>query len=528
MIQIRDDSEFLKEYLRDESRLTGKADSISFPENQAEIQEILKKHRAASVPVTVQGSRTGITGGAVPLQGHILNLSRMNKVLGLRRDQHNDVFYLTVQPGLKLQELVLILQTGQFNTTDWDGESLAALANLVQQGPYFFPPDPTESTASLGGMVACNASGARSFYYGPTRKYIEAIQVILADGSQLVLQRGKQRSHNGHFSLNMQSAAAGKNYTITDHIPSYTRPAGKNAAGYFSGRDIDLIDLFIGSEGTLGIISQIELKLIPAPTFIWSGVFFFSKEKKAVEFVNTLREDNFLETQQTSSTHLAAIEFFDKRALDLVCTLPGTEYPHPPEAAAAALYLEVHSNNEDDIGDYFMHVAEQLAEKGEDPDLNWLASDRKQMKKLTDFRHAVPEAVNLLLDTYKKKHPQITKLGTDMAVSDEKLLEVYNLYRSILDPSGLDFTMFGHIGDNHLHVNIIPENGTEYARGKLLYTEIAHAVLAMGGTISAEHGIGKLKKELLKAMYGEQGIAEMKELKQLLDPRGILNQGNLW
>jgi D-lactate dehydrogenase (cytochrome) len=247
-----------------------------------------------------------------------------------------------------------------------------------------------------------------------------------------------------------------------------------------------------------------------------------------VEFVNTLREDNFLETQQTSSTHLAAIEFFDKRALDLVCTLPGTEYPHPPEAAAAALYLEVHSNNEDDIGDYFMHVAEQLAEKGEDPDLNWLASDRKQMKKLTDFRHAVPEAVNLLLDTYKKKHPQITKLGTDMAVSDEKLLEVYNLYRSILDPSGLDFTMFGHIGDNHLHVNIIPENGTEYARGKLLYTEIAHAVLAMGGTISAEHGIGKLKKELLKAMYGEQGIAEMKELKQLLDPRGILNQGNLW
>jgi D-lactate dehydrogenase (cytochrome) len=218
MIQIRDDSEFLKEYLRDESRLMGKADSISFPENQAEIQEILKKHRAASVPVTVQGSRTGITGGAVPLQGHILNLSRMNKVLGLRRDQHNDVFYLTVQPGLKLQELVLILQTGQFNTTDWDGESLAALANLVQQGPYFFPPDPTESTASLGGMVACNASGARSFYYGPTRKYIEAIQVILADGSQLVLQRGKQRSHNGHLCSQPLQAKITPSQTTSPHI----------------------------------------------------------------------------------------------------------------------------------------------------------------------------------------------------------------------------------------------------------------------------------------------------------------------
>ncbi|MBN1797520.1 MAG: FAD-binding oxidoreductase [Spirochaetales bacterium] len=528
MINIRDDNDFINEYLRDESRLTGKADSISFPQSEAEIQEAVNKFSQSSTPVTIQGSRTGITGGAVPMQGHILNLSRMNNILGLRHVQQNNIFYLTVQPGLKLQDLVQTIDTKQFDTADWSEQSLAALKVFLRQGSYFFPPDPTETTASLGGMAACNASGARSFYYGPTRNYIQAMNIILTDGGKLCVRRGEQRSNDGRFTLSVQAVGAEKKYSISGRIPCYARPPVKNAAGYFSGRNIDLIDLFIGSEGTLGVISQIELKLIPAPAHIWGGIFFFAQEKAAVEFANILRQDNFLETPQTAHTRLAAIEFFDSRALDLVSTLADAEYPHPPETAKAALYLEAHSDNEERIGEYFMHVAQQLEEKGEDPDLNWLAYDKKQMKKLTDFRHTVPEAVNLLLDTYKKMHPHITKLGTDMAVPDEKLLEVYRLYRSLLEPSGLDFTMFGHIGDNHIHANIIPKNAAEYARGKLLYTEIAHAVLAMDGTISAEHGIGKLKTELLKAMYGESGIKEMKKLKEYFDPKNMFNQGNLW
>ncbi len=528
MIKVNSDNDFIKEYLRDESRLPGHADSISFPQSEEEIQEVLKEFEASSTPVTIQGSRTGITGGAVPLQGHILNLSRMNKILGLRCEPQENIFYLTVQPGIKLQDLTQAAHAKQFDTLAWSSESLAALEMFLQQGPYFFPPDPTETTASLGGMTACNASGARSFYYGSTRKFIQGLHIILTDGSRLRLRRGGQRSRAGGFSLSVQTAFPEKTYLIRGSTPSYTRPAGKNAAGYFSGRDIDLIDLFIGCEGTLGIISQIELKLIPSPKHIWGGVFFFRQEKRAVEFVTTLRTDSFLKEQAESGTKLTAVEFFDKRALALTATLPAAEFPRTPEQVNAALYIELHGNIEDNVSQCFLHIAELIAEKSEDPELNWLAADKKQMKKLNGFRHAVPEAVNLLLDTYKKKYPELTKLGTDMAVTDEKLLDIYRLYRSVLQPSGMDFTMFGHIGDNHIHANIIPKNSDEYARGKILYNEIACAVLTMGGTISAEHGIGKLKTELLKAMYGDRGIEEMKKLKKYFDPKNIFNPGNLW
>ena len=239
-----------------------------------------------------------------------------------------------------------------------------------QQGAYFFPPDPTETTASLGGMVACNASGARSFYYGSTRKFIHGLDIILADGAKLHVCRGKQRSQAGRFSLAVQAGEGGKPYTLSGRTPSYSKPAGKNAAGYFSGPDIDLIDLFIGSEGTLGIISQIELKLIPLPEFIWAGLFFFFKQEQAIQFVNVLRKDNFLKEQNKENTHLSAIEFFDNRALALVTTLPASEYPPPPKQVNAALYIEVHGRNEERISQCFLHIAELMAETGENPELN--------------------------------------------------------------------------------------------------------------------------------------------------------------
>jgi D-lactate dehydrogenase (cytochrome) len=532
MVKIFSDIEFINEYLRDESRLTGKADSVSFPESEAEIQEALEKLAAISMPVTVQGSRTGITGGAVPLQGHILNLSRMNRIVGLRYE-HPDSFFLTVQPGLKLQELSQALQAKSFGTSAWSKGSLAALDIFKKQGPYFFPPDPTETTASLGGMAACNASGARSFHYGATRNYINALQIILADGSKLWLRRGQDVSSDGNFLLPDRMEQPGQqaktgSRTIQGRLPSYKRAAVKNAAGYFTGQNIDLLDLFIGAEGTLGIISGLEIKLIPAPKMIWGGVFFFTQEQKAVAFVNDLKKDGFLKQQQKEGSWLAVIEFFDRRSLSLVSTLAHQDLPAAPLQAAAALYLEIHGQSEDNIGACFLHIAELVTKAGEDAEANWLAANAKQLKKLTDFRHAVPEAINLLLDSYKKEQPELTKLGTDMAVGDEKLMEVYKLYHSLLDPSGLDFAMFGHIGDNHIHVNIIPKTGTEYLQGKELYNTMARSVLAMGGTISAEHGIGKLKRELLAAMYGEEGLKQMRELKTCFDPQWLLSRGNLF
>jgi D-lactate dehydrogenase (cytochrome) len=532
MVLIRDDREFLKEYLKDESRLSGKADSISFPLAEQEIQEVISRCGASSIPITVQGSRTGITGGAVPLQGHILNLSRMNKILGLRRDPDSRDFFLEVEPGLLLKDLRLALLAKNFPAPAWSRESQQALAEFLEPGPYFFPPDPTETTASLGGMAACNASGACSYHYGATRGFINALSIVLADSSTLRLERIKQVAKQGQFQLHPekrpthgQTSGSG---AIRGLVPSYKKPAGKNAAGYFSGLDIDLVDLFIGSEGTLGVISSLELKVIPAPRVVWGGIFFFSQARKAVAFVSDLRKDTLLSRKRDTETQLSAIEFFDRRSLELISTLGNQDLPTAPGWADAALYLEVHGENEDNTGEFFLHIAELVTAAGEDAEKNWLATNVRELKKLTDFRHAVPEAVNLLLDTYKKQYPDLTKLGTDMSVPDHRLMDVFELYESLLKPTGQDYAMFGHIGDNHLHVNIIPRDMAEYRRGKELYNAIAHAVLAMDGTISSEHGIGKLKTELLKDMYGEQGLRQMRELKACLDPQWLLNRGNLF
>jgi D-lactate dehydrogenase (cytochrome) len=136
--------------------------------------------------------------------------------------------------------------------------------------------------------------------------------------------------------------------------------------------------------------------------------------------------------------------------------------------------------------------------------------------------------VNLYVAGLKKEIPEITKLGTDMSVPDERLAEVYDLYGSGLAREGLDSVIFGHIGNNHLHVNILPKTQDEYERGKALYADWASRVVAMGGSVSAEHGIGKIKVQLLKEMYGDAGIEEMRRLKELFDPDYILGRGNLF
>ena len=166
-----------EEYLRDESKRTGHAESISFPETEAQIIAVMRECTRTGTPVTVQGSRTGLAAAAVPFGGHVLNLSRMDKVLGMR--QENGQFFLRVQPGVILQKLNKAIAAKSFDTTGWDEESQAAYTAFTKAPTQMFTPDPTESTAAIGGMVACNASGARSYHYGPTRGHITALRGVV-------------------------------------------------------------------------------------------------------------------------------------------------------------------------------------------------------------------------------------------------------------------------------------------------------------------------------------------------------------
>ena len=507
------------DYLRDESRRTGSAAMLALPRTEAELSIALAVARERGWPVTVQGGRTGITGGAVPESGLIVNLSRMNRVLGLRQTNAGR-FIVTVQPGVVLQDLRRWLHTREFDTAGWTEESLSALPALRAAPPLFFPPDPTETTATLGGMVACNASGACTFRYGATRNHIAGLRLMLADGDVLELRRGAAVAQGRTFALE-----SGNHRRYTGQIPHYTLPAVKNAAGYFAAENMDMMDLFIGSEGTLGIFTAMDLQLQPAPGTRWGLMLFFPDQTAAVNFVGAARK--------AADARLVALEFFDARALNLLRRerprlAALSALPKIPITSDTAVYAEFHASDEDAAGaaaTALMNIAETC---GGSEQNSWLAATEHDMEKFKAFRHALPEAVNRLIDERRKAEPGLTKLGTDMAVPDAQLAAILERYERDLQAARLDYVIFGHIGNNHLHVNILPATKADYQRGRELYLTWAHDVVQWGGTVAAEHGIGKLKAPMLEIMFGPAGVAGMRALKHIFDPQGRLSPGNLF
>lgn len=508
------------DYLRDESRKSGKADTLSFPANEDEVRAMLAEADRLGVPVTVQGGRTGITGGAVPDGGHILNLGRMRRVIGLRHDEVKRAFFVTVEPGLPLADLRVMLRQASFDTVGWTAASIAALEAFRRTNGLFWPPDPTETSASVGGMAACNASGACSFRYGATRRHIEAVRVALPDGAMLDVRRGRDRAHGRMFRLVTESGRV-----IEGRLPAYTMPDVKNASGFYARDDMDLVNLFVGAEGTLGVFTQLELELQPEPPCRWGVMVFFPSEAAAVSFVKTVRA-------WMGAGAPVAVEFFDTGALELLRrqrerSAAFAEIPAMPAAWHTGVYVEYHGH-EEAVSTAIETLSGLMAAAGGSEESSWTATTDAELERLKRFRHAVPEAVNLLIDERRRQTPELTKLGTDMAVPDAHLDEVLAMYHEGLARTGLEHVIFGHIGNNHLHVNILPRSLQDYAVGKDLYLQWARRAIALGGTVSAEHGIGKFKVALLREMYGDAGIHAMRDIKRILDPEGRLNRGNLF
>lgn len=516
-------------YLSDESRLQGRAEKIFFPQSEGDVIAILHAADSENQTVTVSGGRTGITGGAVPDGGWLMSTEKMNSVLGLRFDAERNTFFLRCQPGITLDALNKMIAEKQFpGEAEWPAENKSALELFSESGEWHFAPDPTETSATIGGMIACNASGARTFHYGPTRNHISALRIVLADGAILNIKRNEiLAGANGTFQLILPdgSKREGK-------IPAYQMPAVKNAAGYFSKPGMDLLDLFIGSEGTLGIVTEAELALVRPPEVILGVIGFFPSEENALDFVRAARHEKINEDLPSLSKRPLAVEYFDCRALNLLREQkkkvgPASEIPALPETAHTAVYIEL-PTTEADMEKQAEELLALLEACASSADTAWTALSPEETEKLKKFRHALPEAINQRIGERVFSYPGLTKLGTDFAVPDKFLVEMFQLYRRTLEDTHLEYVIFGHIGNNHVHVNILPKNMDEYKRGKEIYLQFARKVVGWGGTVSGEHGIGKLKKPFLTLMFNESGVEEMRRVKRVFDPEGRINPGNMF
>ncbi|HEY0728728.1 MAG TPA: FAD-binding oxidoreductase [Pyrinomonadaceae bacterium] len=461
-MQTKSDPDEIQSFLGDASFIRdGHADRVVLPETIEEVAEVLAAANRDRIPVTVSGAGTGTVGGRVPFGGIVLATDRLNRIKSIEN----------------------------FRGVAEAGVILADFQRAVDQQGLLYPPDPTERGCFLGGTVATNASGARTFKYGPTRNYIERLKVALASGEVLDLRRG---------------------YKIPKiPTPSYHRPATrKNAAGYFVSQNMDALDLFIGSEGTLGVICEIEARLVPKPQGLLSGVVFFANESDVLAFVAEAK---------SGAVDARALEFFDNESLNFL----RQKYPEVPGAAVAAIFFEQETT--DQTEEAILNQWMVLLDKHHAFNDSWFATNEQDQARLREFRHQLPVLMNEWFAHYRQR-----KVSTDMAVPDVAFPGLFDLYKQTLASSGLRYTIFGHIGDNHVHVNILPRDEDEGARARELYVQFLKYAASVGGTLSAEHGVGKLKRDYLRLFYNDEQLREMAALKKTFDPHGILGRGNIF
>ncbi|NTV05023.1 MAG: FAD-binding oxidoreductase [Chlorobiaceae bacterium] len=475
----------IKGFLEDTSNLkSGHTPGVFFPETVDELAGLLKGAAKEPRTFTIAGNGTGTTGGRIPLGDYVISTQKLDRI-GEPVPLGDETAYITVQAGALLE----------------------TIQKTVEQAGWFYPPDPTEKLCFIGSTIANNSSGARSFKYGATRKHIARILVVLPQGDLLDLSRGScLADEKGLFRFSLPE---GKE--ISFKRPEYRMPeTSKHNAGYFSEEGMDLIDLFIGSEGTLGIIAEADLMLIPLPETIISCLVYFRNIEDLFLFVSLLKNPE-------KGLSPRAIEFFDHHSLEFL----SAKYSDVPLNSEGAIFFEQETTSErkeNDLDTLFSRMESCNAMTDE----SWLALDRNEQERLREFRHALPLLVN---DWLSRQHE--SKISTDMAVPERAFRELFDFYRASCERQGFVYIIFGHIGNAHVHLNILPRNREEFLLAKVLYREFVGKALQLGGTVSAEHGIGKLKAEYLVGMYHESGIREMVRVKKCLDPFLVLNRGNL-
>lgn len=444
-------------YLEDASGAKGYADRICVPRDESEILAELAEARGQQVPVTIAGGGSGLTAGRVPFGGWLISMEKFRR--------------LDVAPG---------------KATVGAGIALHELHGAAKLTGQFYPPDPTETMAFVGGTIACNSSGSRSFMYGATRRWIERLRVVLPNGEILDVRRGD---------------------AIDFDVPEIPQPAArKHSCGYPLRPRMDWIDLFTGAEGTLGVVLEAEVRLLPTPRELLNGIVFFPSDESALDALDAWR----------SVTRLRMLEYVDDPALRMIAQ----RYPDVSDAARAALIIEQILEEDRDIDAW----VDRLAEAGAFEDKSWFGTSDADRERFRKFRHALPET-SLEISTRNG----FTCLSTDFSVPIVNSRQMLAFYRKQMDrimPG--HYCIFGHLGDAHPHVNMLPTTQAEFDAGSEALTVFARQSVQLGGSVAAEHGLGKRKAKFLPIQYSAEHIEAMKAVKRRFDPEWRFGRGTLF
>ena len=490
----------------------GHAAGIVFPRTVDEVVAIVRSSPAI-LPI---GAQSSLTGGATPMGEVVLATSKMARVTEIAPGR------IVVEPGV----------------------TVAAMQERLAEMGAWFPPSPTFTGACAGGIVATNAAGAATFKYGSTRNWVEALTVVLADGTILEVERGARHARGHRFELDTGSGR------VIVPVPTYEMPrVVKRSAGYHAEPDMDLIDLFIGSEGTLGVITRITFRtLAPAPHIAFV-LIPCRTEQQALSLVARLR-DASIETWRSGAADgidACAIEHIDCRSIEIVRE-DGALARHQvslAEGTAVALLVQLELRAGMDEESAFDEIQNALTDTGRSSALASfcrlldragaladaeiaLPQNRRRIADLLAIREAVPAAVNQRVAAAKRTiDPRIEKTAADMVVPFERFAEMMSAYRRGFEARGLDYAIWGHLSDGNVHPNVIPRSFEDVVKGKDAILEFGREIARLGGCPLAEHGVGRnpVKQELLRGLYGETGLDEMRAVKRALDPEWRLAPG---
>lgn len=418
-------------------------DILIMPVTTAEISAVAAYCNEQSLPLVVRGSGTGLAGGAVAIHGGVmLDMTLMNKILHL--DKRN--MTLTVQSGALLMEV----------------------AAFAENNGLFYPPDPGEKTATIGGNISTNAGGMRAVKYGVTRDYVLSLKVVLADGT----------------------------------VETFGTATEKNSSGY------SILDLIIGSEGTLAIVVEATLKLLPKPAYTTSILAAYEDFPRAIAAVPKIL---------LSGAEPTAVEFLTRNVIELTEKYMGRKFPGFD--GNAALLLTIDDNSEQMLKQRVDNIAELCLEEGA---LDcYYVDTQERMKSVWQIRGAFFEAVKASAGALDEG---------DVVVPKDSIPELVDIIDNIALESGLRTEYFGHAGDGNLHIYYC-RNGMDealwQAKLKACFDKLYAAAAEIGGTVSGEHGIGFAKQTYLKKRVGENQMALMRRIKHAFDPNGILNPGKV-